>query len=404
MFDIRLLFQKNNNRYQSKIGFLNNKNKQKLLLFKENQPIFQLTSFNKLIPFLTTVSTGLYKGFPIVIDLSKTVFADKLTYILLECLCYSELNNNPKRKISVLINQKTEIVTNGLTVSPLQILRSSTTKERNAFFIKKFIKDYSPGHYRKVIFQKDVSDDKPIVSSLMQDIESFLKFQVISPEYISAVSEVISELVDNALEHTSADCLVDIDITPKTFKKLLNEDEKIYSDDNFFGVNVVILNFSESLIGEKLKEKITNIDLHLLDEKDRYLYVSNALNNQRQKFSQDYFEDDFFAIASYQHKISSRKNTKLGGTGLTTLLNSLEQKSDAYHCYMISGNRVLWFNHDYLNYNEDGWIGFNKNNDFFNDKPDSNCFEKTSFFFPGTAYNLNFIVKQENHNGGKANG
>ena len=68
--------------------------------------------------------------------------------------------------------------------------------------------------------------------------------------------------------------------------------------------------------------------------------------------------------------------------------------TDSYNCYMYSGNSVLWFKKDYLNYNSDGWIGFNNQNNFFDCKPDSEVFTKIPFYFPGTAYNLNFVVKK----------
>lgn len=45
-----------------------------------------------------------------------------------------------------------------------------------------------------------------------------------------------------------------------------------------------------------------------------------------------------------------------------------------------------------LQYN-DGFIGFNKENDFLGHIPDISIFED-SIFFPGTAYNLNFAIRK----------
>ena len=108
-----------------------------------------------------------------------------------------------------------------------------------------------------------------------------------------------------------------------------------------------------------------------------------------------YKEEDFFNIASFQHKISGsiKKNTT-GGTGLTKLVSSLEKQSDAHKCYLITGNRALWFFHQYLEYNQDGWIGFNTENDFLNKTPAYTVIGPNSIYLPGTAYNLNFVMKR----------
>ena len=64
-------------------------------------------------------------------------------------------------------------------------------------------------------------------------------------------------------------------------------------------------------------------------------------------FDSDYIQEDFFNVASFQHKISgNRKKTYTGGTGLTQLLHLLENYAEAHKCYFISGKRGLWFFQD----------------------------------------------------------
>ena len=104
---------------------------------------------------------------------------------------------------------------------------------------------------------------------------------------------------------------------------------------------------------------------------------------------------------SFQHKISSRKDKfSTGGTGLTQLLRGLQDKSDAYECYMLSADRRYNFIKSILLHNEEEWIGFNDKFDFLNALPDRKFISKSNLFLPGTAYNLNFVMKREENNYG----
>ena len=124
----------------------------------------------------------------------------------------------------------------------------------------------------------------------------------------------------------------------------------------YHGINIAILNFSQELLNTSLKQK-----LHL---------VRQAYNYHQPYFNEQYLEEDFYNIATFQHKISGRRgNTSTGGTGLTKLIRSLEETSDAYMCYVVSGQRRLQFKKEYMQYNEDYWIGFNNANNFLTAPP-----------------------------------
>lgn len=72
----------------------------------------------------------------------------------------------------------------------------------------------------------------------------------------------------------------------------------------------------------------------------------------------------------------------LGGTGLTTLIQSLEEMSDAHQCYVLSGNRIIKFLHDFLEYDSNDWIGFNETNTFEKDIPNGRVIDRCPIFFP----------------------
>lgn len=52
------------------------------------------------------------------------------------------------------------------------------------------------------------------------------------------------------------------------------------------------------------------------------------------------------------------------------LIRSLENQSDAYRCYVISGKRCINFYRDFLEYTSNGWISFNKNNNYLEERPE----------------------------------
>ena len=66
---------------------------------------------------------------------------------------------------------------------------------------------------------------------------------------------------------------------------------------------------------------------------------------------------------------------------------------------MISGERALWFNKDNLEYDSNGWISFNANNDFFTTVPSEGTVTGNTIYMPGTAYNLNFVMERGLENG-----
>ena len=198
-------------------------------------------------------------------------------------------------------------------------------------------------------------------------------------------------MVGNACEHAETDCLVDLDVT-SNYRKTINDD----LDKNFYyGINIAVVNFSDQLIGDDIKKNIL-YNIENVEAFDRYNKIKYAYDNHKKVFDDDYTEEDFCNITSFQHKISGRKNiSDTGGTGLTMLIKSLEERSDAHQCYVLSGNRSIFFLQDYLEYNNDNWIGFNEEKNYFEFKPEDDITSESCIYMPGTAYNLNFILKGE---------
>lgn len=372
----KLLFEMNNT---EKVNY----RIKKKLKFRNKQMVYDMNvkgTFNgdhilEIISVVNYIANVYRQKIPVVIILGEFEFYDKLVYIILESIVYY-LNEIEGHKIDVLFKVKHTIWTEGIRYSSL------VNKDIMA---KHYKYDLNMHHFRKLIPERNGRKDE-YLSNLLQDIYCFLLNNGIENITCEKLSEVIIELVGNAGEHGNSECLLDIDITQSEYGK--RDEEGI-----FYGLNVVILNYAPTLFFEPLKGKL----LSGIELSKRYNDVLRAKKYHYAHFNENYKEDDFYTISSFQHKISgSRVKDELGGTGLTSLLRSLEEDSDTHLCYMLSGRRILFFEKEHMLYDNDEYVGFNKSKDFFSDIPDKSVFDTINTFFPGVAYNLNYAVKKEN--------
>lgn len=352
--------------------------------FYLSQDEFDGKVINEIIAFINGIRLK-YKNnqLPIHLDLGEVTISDKLTYIMLESLCYLLIE---KYRYKVHLNWKPEnkIHTFGVYSSPLLMLKYKDYSKLKEFQ-SKFKYDTYKNHYRKVVNQSK----RNYLGILMSDINTFLTANNISLENREQLSEVVAELVGNAGEHGQSDCLVDIDVT-EVFKKNV---DGVDQPEDYIGINIAILNFSNKNLNADLKLKIQNN----IEDK-RYLKLREAYNYHKENFTENYGEEDFWNLGCLQHKISgSLEKISSGGTGSTVLIRSLQEKADANKCYLISGKRALYLIRDYLEFDdkEKMWLGFNKTADFFNDIPEEEVVAPCAINFPGTAYNLTFVMKEE---------
>lgn len=314
---------------------------------------------------------------PIIFYLGEFEFYDKLVYVILETIC-EYLFSVEHQRIGIVFNAKHTIWSEGICFSPLKSL--SNTKA----FYKAFGNTIEGRHYRKLLCFSEEKDSKQL-SMIMDEIYYFLKNNGIAESSSNELSEMLIELVGNAIEHGHSDTLIDIDITNTTYAR----DDGC--DDVFYGMNIAILNYSHVLFYEPLKEKIEK------NEKmpERYDFVKEAFEFHKTRFDKDYTESDFYTVSSFQDKISGSLTKNTGGRGLTTLLTSLEEKADTHLCYMLSGNRVLFLAKELLKFDDNKLVGFNTDGNYIAQVPDRDAFQTISTVLPGTAYNLSFVIRKE---------
>lgn len=375
MYDVSLLIDANN-RIQKRRPTVQHGG----FVFKRDTQIFDDDMLVEFMAFCNKIIFGGYpKGIPVIVRFTKKVeFKEKLIYILFECVCMHLISKG--HPVSLRMDVDLKINTHGFESSPLKLLESGTYSNISKFK-EKFSKDLFGRHYRG-IFPHSAKDDD--LSIIMGDTASFQRIGNTKDEDRDMLAEVLAELLGNAQEHSLSDCLYDFDISPTYSKKGSNK--------KFVGMNIVVLDLSRKLLGTGLKDKLEN-PLETLPE--RYKQVIKAFERHKKFFNSQYGEEDFFNLAAFQHKISGRAdNNCTGGTGLTKLIHTLEEKSDAYSCFVQSGFRQVKFKHRYMNYN-DGWIGFNESNNFLSSPPDAGLFQSSRIYLPGTAYNLTFVMETE---------
>lgn len=251
---------------------------------------------------------------PFLLRLGRRTFADKLSFILLECICYY-LITCKHRQVYLTFSPTTQITSAGIQVSPLHFL-SNANKESMDSFIAKFKWEIKNNHFRKLFEFSKVQNDPYYLSKLVNEISWFLNPFDVSKRYSIVLAEVVAELIENSIEHAGVDCLLDIDVSPDFIKKS--------GTGAFRGINVAVVNFSDILLGTHIKEKLSNDSL--LRERD--IILKKILSNHSHFWDEQYKQEDFYNIASFQDRISGRNEvTSTGGTGLTKLISSLERES-----------------------------------------------------------------------------
>lgn len=350
--------------------------------FSSNSLVYLASRFKFLLNYK-------FMNFNIVIDFGNIEFSDKITYLIFDALLY-DLFKHTNFNIQVLISINWESIHhNGLVGTAFYRSRCTYTGLINK---KEFIKNYECSIYlndivyRRLLTNETLKTSNECPSKVCSEVATILKQYSEEEEWIDGISEVVSELVCNVSSHTDGDCLVDIDIS--------NEVHSSNSCKNkpYLSVNIAVINFSENrlfdLIKNNLKEnKYENNDL-------LYNRIYNAYEVHKEFFNDIYKEDHFFLVTAFQNHVSSRAfKSGMGGTGLTTLIEKIIDKTEKDYSYVLSGNNILFFRTNYLTLSNDKFIGFNKENDYFNFKPSEKVINNSKMYMPGSIYNL-LLIKE----------
>lgn len=338
-----------------------------------------LAGIKRILTFITGIMKR-YRGIhiPMHINMGQVTTTEKLPITLLECIMY-DLIVQRKYTVTISFHVQHNIFNECIKYSPLLLLGTGVIDD-----VKKygdaFRKDMKLNHYRNIVPPRAAEDGTLCV--ILGDISYFFAHQSIDDKYCNSLAEMVSELVGNASEHDKSSCLVDIDVSIPY--------KKNGAPGTYKGINVSLVSFTNIEFWYALQEKITNGAF----TDGRYGYVKQAYDRHKDFFCESYTCNDFFYIAAFQDRITSRADSiQSGGTGLTVLLKTLEELSDADNCYLLSGSRMLHFLQEFLDCDSEGWVGFNRQKNFLNFPPDWSILQKSPVTMPGTAYNLNFVCR-----------
>lgn len=327
------------------------------------------------------------------INIRSRTIADLATIVVFEYMVYYLLKSTECKVCITLMPDNLMYAKNFLTNS----ITYNFIKDNRNFKIKRknFIKDFESEvpminfhRYRKLLKNNNIKNET--INKTSSDVYSFLKSILFDEEYIEDCVEAIGELCSNALEHTEYDCILTIECGIGLNKK--NEERNILS--------IVVSNVSENLFFYKLR------DFHKNGYKN-FNVINQALVNHRLFFgkplelSQDidkikYDEEYFYIVSAFQNGVSTRMNQEgTGGTGLLKLVYNILGKTENSFCYILTGNKVLFFIENLMNPVEDKFVGFNKNNDYLNSIPDAESLGTSAMTFGGTIFSLNLITDTE---------
>lgn len=146
-----------------------------------------------------------FKPMPIILKFSKVKFKDKLVMSILECICYY-LIEYAGIDVYFQINIDKTIITNGIEYSALTA--------KNPLELKKLFSNVTTkNHFRRVISFSHHKTSS--LSECSSKIYNFFEKYGVDEETTTDLSETLSEVIGNAIEHGKSDCFIDIDITDR---------------------------------------------------------------------------------------------------------------------------------------------------------------------------------------------
>lgn len=374
MLQIEKLFEKiSSTNYSIGSSYVNNKIRIKDKCFSIKSIYKIAEHFKWMKENMTTCNTK------IIID--SDYIADQAILTLMESIIYFVINKW-KFKITYRFSIKENVL--GYQIFKQSILFKYNNKK---IIIEEYNREYNKritikgDHFRKVCENIEENRKSEFISVTMDEIDIFLKCFEFDDEYRNELAEVIVEIVDNALKHSNGDCILNLNVLKNNYQ-------------NYKYVDVTAVVIDDIFIGKEIVEYIRKDDKSEYSEKNKI--VLEAYENHKKFFGDNYNINSFAMISAFQKYVTTRKMSKnTGGTGLTTLINALIEKSTHNFCYAISGNTNLIFKKEFLNLNENGLIGFNEDNNYIEMIPNEKVVSINKYDMNVNIYNLQFILKED---------
>ena len=321
-------------------------------------------------------------------------FKDKITYLILDMMIFYFVNVCKTSDINILYDiKKPDFNTCALCSTAFQTYyqkyKNSVIREKkfNEIYLRTKHTEIIPGRpvfYRYLYTKFDHTSS--FISKLSTDINMTL-CRYFDEKSLNSICTAIEEIVDNATFHNDGVLLLDLHYSDEL--TLVESDGKSCN-----GVYIGILNLGTKNLYTTLSKKIKDHEYSMDDEVYKKVYNAYDRHKPFMVPKYNYNENLFFMITSFQKDVTSRYTISgNSGKGLTTLINSISGKILQQDCYVLSGRDIILFKDSFLKV-DNGFIGFNENNDYLNSIPDKSVLSNSTLYCPGTIYNLCFIAEK----------
>lgn len=375
MFKIEKIFEKVSSKNHSMDSYINNK-----IRIKDN--MFSIKSIYKIAEHLKWMREEMHI-FETKILIDSDYISDQAILTLMETIIYFVINEW-NLKITYRFSIKENVL--GYQIFKKSILfkynnRKIVIEDYNLEYNKEIT--IEGDHFRKLCKNTEENRKGKFISITMDEIDIFLKCFELDNEYRNELAEVIVEIIDNALKHSEGDCILNLNLVKNDYHK-------------YKYVDVAVVVIDDIFIGKEIIEYINKKDKSEYSEKNEI--VLKAYENHKKSFNEKYNMNSFAMVSAFQKYVTTRKMSEnTGGTGLTTLINALIEKSTYNFCYAISGNTNLIFKKEFLNLNEEGLIGFNEENNYIEIIPNEKVVSINKYDMNVNIYNLQFILKENQY-------
>lgn len=353
-----------------------------------NEQVFTSSSLKHLVSNFKYLLKFKCININLILNFGEIKFADKITYLVLESLIYYMITNTKYTFKLIFIINKSDIHSLGFIETALVKSSTEGTIDRD-LFLKLYEKSiyYKNNVYRRYLTENMLKERNEWPSIVCSEVATVLGEIFKDEEFIDSLSEITSELLCNVMSHTNGDCLIHIDISDTIIK---NDS----SDKSFLSVNIAVINYSENRLFDLVKAYIKNEVYEYDDPLYKKIYAAHKKHSEF--FNEKYTEDDFFLITTFQNHVTSRNlKSGIGGTGLTKMIEEITNKTEKDYSYVLSGNNILFFKNEFLKLSEGKFVGFNEQNNYFNNIPSEKSIDKSKLYIPGSLYNL-LLIKEQN--------
>ena len=325
----------------------------------------------------------------VYLNLDKAIPVDNLTITFLEYVCYYVITNlNFKLFVNYRFEKRVAMLTSRDTLIKYLANLNPSLQEYQFEFEKQYsLYMLSEELYKRAFDAANIKIDIAFHSKLNQEIYRYLgNHTLLNDSQSLDMAETITELVENAIEHTKTDCFL-------TIYSPANDVESFFSDKKYHALDVSLFNISNKYMGDDVLDKIVNGDIEG-NLKPVFEHVGKAFDNHSRYFNDKYDRESFGILAAMQYNVTGRFGAQNdGGTGVPKMIMSLQHSSYLDGCYLISGHKGFQLMENYLGEDADGYVSMNRGS-YVDQVPDNETLLRLNTEFPGTAYHLSFVFEK----------